>query len=84
MNILFDCERVRHPYTGLCTFCSQLGAALINTVHERDSLSFFVAPQNENFLGKEQQYVRQHFYNKIFPVRMKECYTSIVRIFGRG
>lgn len=71
MNILFDCERVRYPYTGLYTFCSQLGAALINTVHNKDMLSFFVASQNENFFGEGRRYVRQHFYNKMFPIRMK-------------
>lgn len=72
MKIVFDCERVKHPYTGLYTFCSQLGAALINTVKAQDNLSFFVACQNEGFLGKNQSYVRQHFYNKWLSVSIKD------------
>ncbi|MFV0418457.1 MAG: glycosyltransferase family 4 protein [Dysgonomonas sp.] len=71
MNIVFDCERVKYPYTGLFTFCSQLGAALISAVEDQDKLSFFVPPNNVGFLGNEQMYIKQHFYNKLLPVYMK-------------
>lgn len=71
MNIVFDCERIKYPYTGLHTFCSQLGAALINTVEDKDKLSFFVSPKDIGFFGKEQAYIKQHFYNKLLPIKMK-------------
>lgn len=71
MNIVFDCERVKHPNTGLHTFCSQLGAAMINTVDNQDNLSFFVAPKNIGFLGQEQSYIKQCFYHKLFPARLQ-------------
>mgnify|MGYP001075005477 CR=1 FL=1 len=72
MNIVFDCERMKYPFTGLNTYCKQLAAALLGVVDDKDKLSFFVAPQNKGFLGEEQIYIEQHFINKIIPVKVKD------------
>jgi len=40
-QILFDCERTKHPHTGLFYFCLRLGAALIRQADPaREKLPF--------------------------------------------
>lgn len=72
MKIVLDCERMKYPFTGLNTFCKQLAAAMRQTVEEKDQLSFFVAPKDDGFLGKDQTYIKQHFINKVIPVQIKD------------
>jgi len=57
-QILFDCERTKHPHTGLFYFCLHLGAALIRQADPaREKLTFYVPWKHRRFFGPEQDYL---------------------------
>jgi len=66
-NVLIDCERTKYPNTGLYHFCLNLGNALVQQ-HDRtkEQLFFYVPPSNTFLFGKDQHYVVQHPFHKIY------------------
>lgn len=64
-EILFDCERMKYPHTGLYHFCKQLSKALISThPGNQYSLTFYVPPAEDNFLGSQYRYMIQKSSHK--------------------
>ena len=56
-KILIDCERTKHPYTGLFYFCLHLGKALIrNAATGREELTFYVPRGQRTLFGPGQNY----------------------------
>src|SRR5208337_2648636 len=56
-QILIDCERTKHPHTGLFHFCLHLGNALIRHADPaREQLTFYVPQGQRSLFGPEQDY----------------------------
>lgn len=70
MNILFDCERMKHSYIGLYYYCWNLGNALKkNIVNSNDNITYYYpSSRKEKDFGKDAYYLYQKSYHKlIFP-----------------
>ncbi len=66
-NVLIDCERTKYPNTGLYHFCLNLGNALIQQQDKHQEKFFFYVPPRKLFLfGKDQEYITQHPFHKLF------------------
>jgi len=66
-NVLLDCERTKYPNTGLFQFCLQLGNELIKQHDpQRESLFFYLPPEQRQLFGSNQQVVPQHHLHKFF------------------
>jgi len=64
-QILIDCERTKHPYTGLFYFCLHLGNALIRQADPaREQLIFYVPPGHRNLFGPGQDYFFYHRFHR--------------------
>lgn len=66
-RILIDCERTKHPHTGLFHFCIQLGGALIrhaDTSHER--LTFYLPRRQKDLFGPGQDYFFFRDFHKLW------------------
>jgi glycosyltransferase involved in cell wall biosynthesis len=64
-GILFDCERMKYPHTGLYHFCKQLGQALASADHPLASrLSFYIRENEQGLFGEGADYLRQHSLHK--------------------
>lgn len=68
--IVFDCERMKYPHTGLYHFCLQLSQALIRT-NNGQSLCFYTPPSAGDIFGNSQCYLRQRPWHKLFFPRKK-------------
>jgi glycosyltransferase involved in cell wall biosynthesis len=56
-HVLIDCERTKHPHTGLFHFCLRLGSALIRQAEPgREQLTFYVPRGQRSLFGPEQDY----------------------------
>jgi len=68
-NILFDCERMKYPHTGLYHFCLQLGRALIkNSDLSKEKISFYLPASPGKIFGENANYIIQNSLHKfIFP-----------------
>ncbi len=66
-RILLDCERTKHPHTGLFHFCLQLGNALIRHADPgREKLTFYVPRGQRSLLGPEQDYFFHRDFHKLW------------------
>jgi glycosyltransferase involved in cell wall biosynthesis len=66
-NVLIDCERMRHPHTGLYHYCLQLGNSLLNQARqETEKIAFYLPSSAEHAFGNRADYVSQHFIHKLF------------------
>lgn len=66
-RVLIDCERMRHPHTGLYHYCLQLGNSILKRVgEEREKIAFYLPTSAEHVFGENANYVSQHFMHKLF------------------
>ncbi len=65
-KILFDCERLKYPNTGLYTFCESLGKALIKNAAQDQSISAYVPAPSEGIFGNRTEYLIQRPWHKLF------------------
>jgi glycosyltransferase involved in cell wall biosynthesis len=71
-QILIDCERTKHPHTGLFHFCLQLGNALIRRADPgREQLTFYVPPRQRSLFGPEQKYFLYRDFHKCWIPRTR-------------
>lgn len=71
MNILFDCERLKYPNTGLYTFCESLGAALVRNANGDQHITAYVPIAEKGILGDRASYFIQKSWHKLLI-----CQTS--------
>jgi glycosyltransferase involved in cell wall biosynthesis len=69
MNVIFDCERMKHPYTGLFEYCAGLGKALLKTKNG-NHLSYYLPEEYRNYFGNSDIYNYSPIH-KFFPLRLK-------------
>lgn len=72
MKALFDCERMKNPYTGLFEYCLQLGKALKTTADTEDETMFYVPLKYKNYFGDNSQYYIHSPVHKFFPLKIKQ------------
>ncbi|QEC67705.1 glycosyltransferase family 4 protein [Panacibacter ginsenosidivorans] len=68
-HILFDCERMKYPHTGLYYFCLQLGLALTRNINvEKEDISFYLPSSVGKLFGEKYNYISQSSLHKfVFP-----------------
>jgi glycosyltransferase involved in cell wall biosynthesis len=68
-NILFDCERMKYPHTGLYHFCLELGNALTrNSDANHEKISFYLPAATGKIFGGHASYIAQNSLHKfLFP-----------------
>ncbi|MDR1379860.1 MAG: glycosyltransferase family 4 protein [Tannerella sp.] len=71
MNIVFDCERMKHPYTGLFEYCVQLGKALQTCTAPDDQIIYYVPERYERYFGNGAGYRIHSAVHRVFPVTVK-------------
>lgn len=65
-QIIFDCERMKYPHTGLYHFCLQLGKALLDARHSNELITFYTAQASKGIFGAEERYLVQKPIHKLF------------------
>ncbi len=71
-RILIDCERTKHPHTGLFHFCLQLGNALIRQVdRSREKLIFYVPRGQRSLFGLGEDYFFHRDFHKLWIPRTR-------------
>lgn len=63
-RVVFDCERMKYPFTGLYYYCLHLGKALLQQPHDEE-LCFFVPPSAKGVFGDDAHYLLQHPAHKL-------------------
>lgn len=58
---------MKYAYTGLYSFCKELGAALIRQKEQDNQISFYVPEKEVGVFGKDQKYLVQNHLHKFFP-----------------
>ncbi len=66
LNVLFDCERMKHPYTGLHEYCRSLGKALLATKVQDSSIGYYLPKQYNGYFGDGCEYLFYKEYHKLF------------------
>lgn len=65
-KILFDCERLKYPNTGLYTFCVDLGRALLKNVSPDQEITAYVPSSSNGIFGEHIPYKIQKSWHKLF------------------
>lgn len=65
-NILFDCERMKYPNTGLYTFCQELGAAILQQAEASEELVYYMPPKLGQHFGTNAGYIWQRSLHKFY------------------
>ncbi len=64
-KIIFDCERMKYPHTGLYHFCHQLGMALKEQADPaKEEISFYVRESEHSAFGNHANYLKQNSLHK--------------------
>lgn len=73
-EVIFDCERMKYPHTGLYHFCKDLGRALVlqNTAAAL-KMAFYLPKKEVGVFGAGQHYMIQHPSHKFFPQNLSRC-----------
>ncbi|RZL31910.1 MAG: glycosyltransferase family 1 protein [Pedobacter sp.] len=72
MKIVFDCERMKYPYTGLFEFCHKLGLSLLANKAQMDEVQFYIHQKDVKFfpsIAKKiiKRSIDKFFFQKINP-----------------
>jgi glycosyltransferase involved in cell wall biosynthesis len=66
-KVLFDCERMKYPHTGLYHFCLHLGKALLTIAKSNHKkILFYTNEASVGIFGKKEEYIKQYSYQKYF------------------
>ncbi|WP_082886332.1 glycosyltransferase family 4 protein [Flavisolibacter tropicus] len=71
-RIVFDCERMKYPNTGLYSYCLNLGTRLQQTLHQNAQLTFFIPPAVKKIFGSQSSNIIQHSYQKFWLPSLKD------------
>lgn len=64
-KIVFDCERMKYPHTGLYHFCQQLGNALLEEARTNEEIIFYTSKKNIGSFGIDRKYLTQKLFHKL-------------------
>lgn len=69
-RLVFDCERMKYPFTGLYYFCLHLGKALLQQQPEGDELLLYLPPSvGATLFSEGVPVLQQHPLHKFSPPR---------------
>ncbi|MEO5984394.1 MAG: glycosyltransferase family 1 protein [Ferruginibacter sp.] len=64
-RIIFDCERMKYPDTGIFHYCLQLGQHLINVKdHTREEIALYIPPGAKQLFNREIPLILQNSFHK--------------------
>ena len=64
-KIVFDCERMKYPDTGLYHYCLNLGRALERNIDDaREDLFFYTPPQEQDWTSRPEKHISQNPLHK--------------------
>jgi glycosyltransferase involved in cell wall biosynthesis len=64
-QIIFDCERMKYPNTGLYHYCLNLGLHLQDAIGEsQEQLNYYLPPVYKNIFGSQYHTITQHSLHK--------------------
>jgi glycosyltransferase involved in cell wall biosynthesis len=72
-KIIFDCERLKYPNTGLYTFCESLGNALINNITPDQQITAYLPASAINIFGEAVKYQIQKPWHKLYVPGTARC-----------
>jgi glycosyltransferase involved in cell wall biosynthesis len=68
VSILFDCERMKYPNTGLFHFCLNLGHELLEQQNAHEEIRFYIPEESKGIFGEKASYtVKQLSHNILVP-----------------
>lgn len=68
MNIAFDCERMKYPYTGLFEYCLQLGLSLREETSAQDQISYYLRQGDQRYFNQHSKFLFRKIFHKLsFP-----------------
>lgn len=70
MRIVFDCERMKYPYTGLYEYCHRLGLSLQKVIAKEDDITYYV-PKREKHVFDGYKSIAHKSWHKLFPLSFK-------------
>lgn len=73
MKIVFDCERMKYPFTGLFEYCHKLGLALRAEAEPEDKVILYLQKKDQHYFDYDFTFINQKSLHKIiFPSFSKE------------
>lgn len=65
--ILFDCERLKHPFQGFYTYCDSLGRALSEEARKRsETMAFYVPEKDMGRFGDDMRYLKCGKFDRLY------------------
>lgn len=65
-KIIIDCERLKHPHTGLYHFCYNLGKHLLASSNpDKEEINFYLPAHKKDIFGTDEQCIIQKAWHKI-------------------
>jgi glycosyltransferase involved in cell wall biosynthesis len=68
-TVLFDCERLKYPNSGLYTFCRYLGRALLANAESNLKIEYYLPKSSVGIFGNSATYHVQKPWHKLFSPR---------------
>lgn len=73
-QIIFDCERMKYPDTGLYHYCLNLGLNLQNAITDyKEKLVFYVPPMYKEQFGHHYDTISQNSFHKFLLPSLEPC-----------
>ena len=72
-KIIFDCERMKHPHTGLYHFCLQLGTNLLKQNKGDNEICFYTPQSAGKVFGDNECYILQKSIHKLFVPNISDA-----------
>lgn len=73
-HIVFDCEKMKNPNTGIFYYCLHLGSALQKAIDMRQETVSYYKPKNVPALfGANASYRRQEFWHKFYNAASRKA-----------
>ncbi|RNL49614.1 glycosyltransferase family 4 protein [Pedobacter jejuensis] len=73
MKIVFDCERMKYPYTGLFEYCHKLASALKSAASINDDVVLYLQQKDQHFFSRSFDFINQKSFHKVlFPAFSKD------------
>lgn len=66
MKIVFDCERMKYPYTGLFEYCHKLASALIANKADNNEIQLYLQKKDSSFFVSDIKKIFQKSIDKFF------------------
>ncbi|MFT4094723.1 MAG: glycosyltransferase family 1 protein [Niabella sp.] len=63
---------MKYPYTGLYSFCRELGSALLRQKPADSSIAFYVPESQHGVFGSNEEYLIQNHLHKFFPKNVQQ------------